>query len=288
MRDYEKVLQRAYMPEEAAILTLDTIKTVTADKAFTEKYRAVRDRYFAGAPTIEDIHKLAGEQGIFPHLLALAFTVMYTSRMRETYDERGIGEDIYYASLRDLTIWAKVCKRDFGGWGLREYDWMACQLRSEIFRLGRLQFHIIKYSGETFERAGRVVRAGDPVINMHIPDDGPLKREYRLDSYRRAYKFFGLDTFVCDSWLLYPKHTEFLPERSNILDFMRDFDIIRSDDNSEWRNLWRIWGRMDDYDPRKLPRDTGLRRAYADHLAGGGTTGDGFGVFFFDGENIVK
>lgn len=31
---------------------------------------------------------------------------------------------------------------------------------------------------------------------------------------------------VCNSWLIFPKHYEFLPLNSNIIGFMNDFDIL--------------------------------------------------------------
>lgn len=48
--------------------------------------------------------------------------------------------------------------------------------------------------------------------------------------------------FVCGSWLLYEGHREFLPENSNILRFMDDFDIIRSADKEKFGDGWRVFG----------------------------------------------
>ena len=54
-------------------------------------------------------------------------------------------------------------------------------------------------------------------------------------------------------------------------------------------NLWRIFDKRDTYDPKTLPRDTSLRRAYAEHLEKDGMkVGSGRGIFFFDGEKFYK
>ena len=93
--------------------------------------------------------------------------------------------------------------------------------------------------------------------------------------------------FCCGSWLLYPPHYDFLPPQSNILKFMDCFDILRWEDADEFSDCWRVFASYKDLPPAELPRDTSLRRAFADRLIAGGKTGHGFGAFFFDGENIL-
>ncbi|MBR5619688.1 MAG: hypothetical protein IKW76_08130, partial [Clostridia bacterium] len=80
----------------------------------------------------------------------------------------------------------------------------------------------------------------------------------------------------------------FLPPQSNILKFMDCFDIISSADSEVFNDKWRIFANYKDAEPADLPRDTSLRRAFADRLLAGGKTGSGWGIFFFDGEKILK
>ena len=93
---------------------------------------------------------------------------------------------------------------------------------------------------------------------------------------------------VCDSWLLFPKHREFLPEHLNIRSFMEDFTYIEGATEDKFENGWRVFGKDSTTAPNELPQETSLQKAYAKHLLAGGKTGSGYGVFFFDGEKILR
>lgn len=78
-----------------------------------------------------------------------------------------------------------------------------------------------------------VLSPGDPVINIHIPECGPLNPEACRDSMRRAREFFAKylpeypwKAFFCDSWLLDPQLQKILPPESNILAFQRGAYLI--------------------------------------------------------------
>jgi hypothetical protein len=87
--------------------------------------------------------------------------------------------------------------------------------------------------------------------------------------------------------VLFPEHKEFLPEHLNIRSFMEDFTYIKGESEEEFENDWRVFGKDCKKEPKDLPQDTTLQRAYAEHLMKGGKTGSGYGVFLFDGEKIV-
>ena len=95
--------------------------------------------------------------------------------------------------------------------------------------------------------------------------------------------------FVCESWLLYPKHKDFLPATSNIVSFVEDFNILKMrEGNGEMHRVFgSAWPPADNnYD--LLPQDTSVRRAFVNRFKSGETAGGGFGVFIFDGENIIS
>ena len=210
------------------------------------------------------------------------------------YAREGISDEIYWDTMDDLRCKLLECKEVEGVWGIFVAPWYSGFLAMTRFALGRMQFELTTFGHGTYEKNGFTVNNNDIVINMHIPSSGkPFDTEARLDAYRRAYKFFHKDSskpavFVCSSWLLYARHPEFLPEGSNILSFMKDFDIIKSEDSDHFGNDWRVFGGKTDCKPEELPRNTSLQRAYADRLMRGEPTGSGFGVFLFDGENILK
>ena len=138
------------------------------------------------------------------------------------------------------------------------------------------------------------VKPGDTVLNIHIPSNGQsLSDEVRFDSYRRAREFFFPDAkgpipFVCSSWLLWPEYEQCIPESSNIMRFRHDFTIVDAKADDGFSDGWRIFGAAAKKEVSEWPRDTSLRRAIAEFAEKGGRHGLGYGVFFFDGEKIIK
>lgn len=291
--EHIKVLnEKIGMPEEYGANVLEYCKKICADDAMSSKYLEIQDKYFNQheADTLESIHLFAERYGFEKHMLTLTFCEMYSLYTLEIYKMRNYPMDVFYDSFKDLVIWGNVCKNQHGTFGIANYGWVSEQIRATMFRLGRLQFHYITYNEETYTHAGVTVKKGDTVLNIHIPEGESLTAEKRLDSYRKAYKFFGQTgnaVFVCDSWLLYPGHKEFLDPKSNILGFMSDFDVTsyRDKNSSEgFGDSWRIFGFLDSYAPETLPRNTGLQKAYAKRFEENGKVGAGFGIFIFDGE----
>ena len=123
----------------------------------------------------------------------------------------------------------------------------------------------------------------------------PLTDEVRLASYKAAYPHFvhlfedGIVIFGCSSWLLYPRHREFLPAGMNLLKFMGDFEMVSGKETpDDFHDRWRVFGRYTDLPDDQLPKDTTMRRAYAEWLQAGNPTGRGFGIIAFDGEKILR
>ena len=120
-----------------------------------------------------------------------------------------------------------------------------------------------------------------------------------MDAYSRAYEFFadcyrdGKLVLVCHSWLLDPEYQTFLPEKSNIVGFQKDFDIISVEKKENFGDAWRVFGAegdkpVDQTNAAELPRNTSMQRGFADFVAGGGLTGVGHGVIVFDGKEIIR
>ena len=199
--------------------------------------------------------------------------------MREEYLRRGIDLAVYEDSLADIPIWVRCCKAETGLWGMKQFHWLQNTLGVRLWRLGRMQFELVHFEAERYEKDGVLLRKGDTVVNTHIPEGDYFGPDAQEDSFRRAAAFFGRREFVCESWMLWPAHREMLAETSNIRAFMERFDIIDSWERPGVNDLWRIFGYLPDYSPDRLPRDTGLRRAYAERLErNGGLTGGGYGV----------
>lgn len=276
MFSYDILFDKIALPDPARTVFCEAAESVRP------KIGDIRRIFFDGGNIDGPVSEIASHTGMHADALYLAVCVLLSESAYGIYKEKSIDENIFYDTMSDITIWVNTARRDRGTWGLHNFGWLSNHLRATLFRLGRLQFERRTFRCDEYKRDGRTVRRGDPVMNIHIPEGDPITREKRFDSYRRAHEFFGLDVFVCDTWLFYPRHKEFLRPDSNILDFMRDFDIIESSEKEgDMSNMWRIFGLRDSYNPADLPRDTGMRRAYADWIAKENKTGSGYGVRFY-------
>ena len=43
----------------------------------------------------------------------------------EDYQSQGIGDEIFDATFYDLTLWCENCFREYGEYGINEYDWFS-------------------------------------------------------------------------------------------------------------------------------------------------------------------
>lgn len=246
---------------------------------------------------LESITALAEKNDENKYTMHFVFLLNCMPILRERFSENGYPEELFYAGADDLRCKLLECIECEGVPGTFVADWNAGFFELDRFALGRFQYEkrTYDYDFDFVTACGRVLKKGDTVINFHIPSSGiPLTDEVRLDSYKKAYEFYkglfpdGRVVFVCSSWLLFPRHREFLPQHSNILRFMSDFEEVSWEEKDRFSNGWRVFGRASDKPVEELPRNTSLRRAYADWLCGGNKTGYGYGAFVFDGEKILR
>ncbi len=252
-----------------------------------------------GMGKVENLMDEAAEVcGVHKYTAKFLFYALLSKELKEVYKKRGFDEQIYIDSMEDLRYKAVECFDVYGVWGFFATTWFYNFFRLECFKLGRLEFEIIGLNLDNLDQneftvAGRTIKAGMPVINIHIPSSRePFNKQARLDSYDKAYHFFNdvlgknIDVFACGSWLLYDKNKEILGEKSNIVDFANDFNILGSWEYKDpWYDMWRIFGKYGTGPIDVLPRETSLQRAYADFISGGGIPGASKGVFVWDDVN---
>ena len=196
--------------------------------------------------------------------------------MKERYLEAGANEKIFWDSAVDFRCKIEECKRVYGVWGIFPFDWYGLLFEAKVFKLGRLEFQ----------------KCDEGVVGIHIPSCGPLPYEAVLDSYRRAYVFFGGKNgeplpFRCSSYLLYPPYQgTVFPENGNIYRFAKDFQIVRIDNKPDFGDAWRVFDTFYNGDASALPQNTSLQRAFVSYIKAGGTFGTGLGLFLFDGEKV--
>jgi hypothetical protein len=185
-------------------------------------------------------------------------------QVRALHHDRGIPDNVSWATLVDFGRQISVHRRTFGVLGTDTAWWTAIAWNGSLLDLGRLQVEWLTPG----------------TVGLHIPESGPLTPEAvdaSLDRVRASWPtWFGTkpEQAECVSWLLDPQLAEFLPPDSNMVRFQRRFTL---DDDpgapADQSALYFVFRRRDLPLPAglaELPRNTGLQRGIIDKLAAGG------------------
>ena len=233
--------------------------------------------------------------GVHGYTATFLFFCCLAEPLRQRYLNRRLTEALWHDAMMDLYYKFCECRAVYGICGSFVSPWFTRFFDMTRFALGRLQFETAPFfAGEVFEKGDlRLLRGKDTIVNVHIPSGSRMPHAAVLDSYRQAHSFFkkyqrgGVLPIQCSSWLLYPRLREFLPETSNILQFQKDFTLTESWEDPSFEDSWRMFEMLYTGDPTLLPRDTSLRRSFADWIAAGGVPGAANGILLFDGEKIT-
>lgn len=221
----------------------------------------------------------------------LGFALAEAEHTFARYRKLGIPEEIYYDTMRDISIWVNTCKKEENIVGLCELSWIRHALYLNLFRIGRLQYQFFKtnhtVSGIPLKARRQVpIKSGQPVLNIHIPEDGRLEFSACRESLEAARVFFetffpqyAYKGFVCDSWLLDSRNALFMRENSNILQFSKLFDCVVQTKRNNHELLRRLWGvhQATPAELKALPENTDLQKRAKQYLLSGGKTGNGYG-----------
>ena len=201
-------------------------------------------------------------------------SVLYLCEALERqYRSMGIPEEILLDTLGDIVRWAKTWSELKGELFLGELCWLKWHFRRMIFKLGRLQF-LTGFAKQDIPGAG--VRAGDPVLEVHIPRTGPLDPQACRESLAAAPAFFAKyfpehhwKCFTCNSWLLDDTLKEILPPDSNIIRFQNLFTPVSrvpSDVIGGFVFRWKATREQ----VVEMPAETSLKKAIIRHFRNGG------------------
>lgn len=259
----------------------------------------VNDEKFAAGSTVssrtgEILTYLAEGMGVNPFSMKLLFVLECGLKLPGLYEEAGYDVALAYDLLCDLKYKLDECRKLHGVMGTHTWPWYLGHFRLERFALGRFQYNPAEWKwDEPYTFGDYTLKQGDPIYRMHIPSSGPMPREARMDSYRRAHAFLKHEgdilPIICETWLLYEANRGIFAEGSNLYDFMDDFDIFQSyEKDAQFPDAWRVFYKEYNGDTSILPRDTSLQREYIKWLDAGKKIGCGIGVILFDGERIIN
>ncbi|MDP9266108.1 MAG: acyltransferase domain-containing protein [Chloroflexota bacterium] len=207
--------------------------------------------------------------------------------IRRWHEERGIPDEVSWATLADLGNQVDIHRWMYGSSGLETRSWLTLHFRGGIYRLGRLQFNrsrmgpapgrppLFWYDAVTVDRRGSGFRPGDHALGIHIPRGAPLAPEACDSSFEWARAFFARHfpselcrLAICTSWLLDEQLADYLPEDSNIVRFQRRFEIVPGAADGDGDVMRFVFGRVAPV-LEELPQGTALQRAIVRHLRAG-------------------
>lgn len=292
MRQYLQDFMESYdYPQEAVdtlLAAFDVLKENADFQVLLETYE--KDRFCDYKAMLAKCKEIAVVTGIHTYTVEFLMFMCFSRRLKETYLENGYSEALWRQSMLDLKCKMMVCKKVKNIWGMFVAFWYDGFFRMERFGLGRMEFELFPFPLEYYEKDGKYLRKGDTVINCHIAQTGePLSPDLVEDALRQAAAFYK-DSFTgkpipffCESWLIYSKMDDLLPERSNIRSFKERFEIIHDHlyEKGDYSEMWRLYNMDFTGDLNDFPGDSTLRRNYKQFLLDGGQVGEGYGVFFW-------
>ncbi len=259
-------------------------KNGAAIELFVPFYLSYRDEHKLDFPNLlKCFDEMAKLTDMHMYRLNLPFFIILSTHAKYFYDEKGIGDEIYYRSMQDFMWKLYECKKLYGFCGSRTTKYYERWFFATRVALGRLQFELMN-SDREYKSNSFHIMPNDKFVNIHIPGDLflPFDKENREMSYSLAREFFkdsfegGKVIFRCASWLLMPEHDLILSENSNIRKFMSEFEICQKYNSNG--DLWRVFNTEKIYDdPTLYPNKTSLQRAYIKFLSEGGVAGGGIG-----------
>ena len=294
MREYlENFLRDFEYAEECRELLVSCYGAISADThrsdILNEALTAYNNDRNVGYFVMEEyVKRICDGSEYHEYTVWLLVYILMTERLRELYLQNGISLDIWRDGINDLKTKAEECKDIKGIYGTFVSSWFPNLFRLRRFTFGRLQFELSHFSEDKFECSdGTVLKSKDRVIAVHIPRSSmPLSKQNCDGAYEAAADFFANEfqgekvVFTCSSWMLYPKNSEILHERSNTRRFGEEYEIVTVTyhEAGEYPEAWRIFDVEFGGDIASLPENTFLQKAYKKYMLDGGITGRAYGV----------
>ena len=181
-------MQRTGFPAEAQAVLLELAqKNMDILEQLTGVYLENLD--FAKVDLM--VTEAAGSRGFSPYSLWLLVLMHASKQVRHLYKT----EEIFFDTFEDLRYKAHECFDRYGIWGNFVAFWYPIFYRGDIVKLGRLEYETKVFNGQKpLSLMGVTLQPGERWLSVHIPASGePFDRETRMESYRRAAEYFGVN-----------------------------------------------------------------------------------------------
>lgn len=215
-KDVKKIIEKWY-------------KIVNFDPSYDAEFYKMLDEVEIPEDCCIETYGMVEEDGR-KNLLAHLY---FCEALEKKYEEKGISHDIFIDSIQNLRTVVDKNKRNNGLMiiGQPHLHWFWNFFTMITFKLGRLIYCIDTVKFDVPEKG--LVRRVTNVIDMHIPEGGPLKPEMVEESLEMAREFFDkyypeheYEYFTCWTWLTDETLKMYLPEDSNIIRFQNVFENV--------------------------------------------------------------
>ncbi len=281
--DYALFFERTELAEEGR-QTFYRLHERASRPDFAEACAAARAAFDAGDEAFgRIIADLAEREGVAAEQINLYLYLRFAEDTLADYRRRRIDDGIFYDTFFDITAACRVGREKVGIYGIPQKihrEWLRHHLCGRLYRLGRLQFEMIRSKHDLPEHR---LKAGDVCLSTHIPGYLPLDDAACEQSYAAAKKFFraqyGIErcVFFCHSWLLHPWMREDLRPESQIRKFSEKYRLLEVTESRETVIHW-VFSAWEDKPIADFPRDTSLRRAAIARMEEGRPLGYALGV----------
>ncbi len=296
MKDYQSWLalfmNKLTFPENAKAVFFDAFERILKNEQTEKEFSALlaqyeEDEFCPYGEMINATVSLGDGLGIHEYTAGMLLFLCLAKTLLKRYQARDIDEQIFWDSMMDLRYKLEECRLVKGKVGSFVCTWFPGFFKMTRFALGRLQFDLTALKAPVTVN-GITLPEGTSALGVHIPrSETPLDHSEVKKSYAKAAKFFAKEfegkpiVFFCSSWLLDPWILTVLSPNSNITAFYKDFTIVNSGTYEGYSELWRLFDCEVTNNPTSLPRNSSLRRAYAERIEHGKPIGWGQGIFVY-------
>jgi hypothetical protein len=145
--------QKILMPEGATEILVDITDTIENDQKLFDIYLEFYKNYIESGywTTVWEpltIHPYVKEViGKEASLFYLHAALQRLPLTEQKYSERGLSEELFVATLRDIGVWVQHAYNLVGYYAIGNFSWIWRHLEARLFRLGGMQFMTTQFSG---------------------------------------------------------------------------------------------------------------------------------------------
>ena len=188
-------LDRLEYPSHAKEALVSCYDAMASDESASEVMNKHLDIYASDGAydhneMLSDTTKEAMRIGIPWQTAHLVMGILLSEFLKEKYLKKGIDEQFWIDIVNDFKCKLFECHNVYHIWGSFVGHWWKEIFSMNIFGIGRLQYQM-KPFGKEYDDGAIHLTPDMKALSIHIPSSGPLTKELRIDSYKRAKEFFA-------------------------------------------------------------------------------------------------